>query len=125
MNISEKTTTALLLDNEVVNTLIVNILKDDIIMHRIEDVMFRFHNAFHPEKREGVDSEWTWGFSGYNTALCLLQVDDEEDLCNILCEINFRMKNNSIENANILAEKIYFRWLVEIKNYYTKRMFAH
>ncbi len=98
--------------------IILQILTDDIIFTKIEDVMFKFHNVFDPDNAEDPDGEFARKYNGYATAFEMLGIDLYGKLGEILGELTYNMKNESEERADILAQKIYAKWLDEIKNFF-------
>ncbi len=104
--------------------IILQILTDDIIFTRIEYVMFKFHNVFAPDNSQDIDSEFTMKYGGYATAFDILGIDKHSKLGEILGELTYKMKDQSEERADILAQKIYSKWLDEIKNYFLTKKAA-
>lgn len=104
--------------NKKTENAIVKILTDDIIYTRIEDALFRLHNAFNPSNSQDIDSKFTYEYSGYSTAFDILGIDKHDELAEILGIVTYEMKQASNESADVLASKIYHNWLNEIKNYF-------
>lgn len=103
---------------------IIDILKDYILWYRMDKGMRLILNAFHPAEYNH-EFETDYKYSGYIIAYDLMGVSDEPtnnevdlgaDLHKILSDII-----DSDEPANVLAERIYIDWLVEIRQFYTNK----
>ena len=110
--------------NDAQSQVIIKIIKDDIIFCRVEDLMYQISKVFAPAKRECYNWEAFEKYSGYTVAFEILGITEEDNLCGILSDLNFDMKYQNEQPADELAKQIYFKWLIEIKNYYTKQKSA-
>lgn len=110
--------------NELQQRAIINILSDHILWVRVEECLFKISNAFNPSKKECMDWTAEDNFHGYTTALMLLGIENNEDLCSELCDVTSKMISESENASTELAKDIYFEWLVAIKNFFTLKSVA-
>ncbi|MFV0377770.1 MAG: hypothetical protein ACK5JD_10780 [Mangrovibacterium sp.] len=102
---------------------IIGILSDHIMWFRVSNGMFKVINAFHPSECEN-DFTPDFNFHGYSNAFKVLGIWDEDELVNKLTQIYLDNYLDSEENAETLAHKMYFEWMVIIRNYFTKKTAA-
>lgn len=99
----------------------IQVLKDHIIWTRMSELIYKIQNIYNPSKNLPTEFEAEDHYEGYGTALLLLNITANSDLCCEIGDITYELILNSEENAKDLAEKIYVEWLVTIKNFYTSR----
>ena len=97
---------------------IICILQDAIIWKRVSNSVYNLLNAFHPGKTNGdpENFELEGQYHGYENAIKIMGLSDNDELCNELSELFWNMQDEK-SKANDLAEKIYIEWLVCIRNY--------
>ena len=110
--------------NNVKEKAIIKIISDFIIWHRVNKGVETMLNAFNPSEYT-YDFDTDHKFHGYTIAWDLMGVSDEpmrngvELGMNLHDVLNEAMKSQ--EPANVIAERIYIDWLVEIRAYYTQK----
>ena len=110
-----------LIKHKIKEQAVVNILKDHIIWIRVSELVYNIQNIYNPSKKQPFDWDAENNYEGYGTALLLMDISSDEDLCSKIGDITHDAILNSNENAKDLSEQIYVEWLVAIKNHYTKR----
>lgn len=110
--------------NKLQERAIINVLNDHILWVRVESALFTISNAFNPSAKKGMDWSAEDNFHGYTTALIILGIENNEDLCSELSDIVSKMVSESENASTELAREIYFEWLVAIKNFFTLKTVA-
>ncbi|WP_233881879.1 hypothetical protein [Tenacibaculum piscium] len=97
-------------------TVIVKIITDHIVFTRIQDGMHSVLNCFNPD---GELKEFNAEYSGIDTALMLMGVNDEMLIGRLHDSYyNGVFGNSSMMVATELAKVIYVEWLCDIKNHF-------
>lgn len=113
---------------EIKEDVILDILKDHIVWYRLREGMNTILNAYHPGG-DVIPFEPDLNYTGYGSALKLMgvdtmprikQVDIHKELHKILSEIM-----ESDQKADVLAQRLYAKWLEWIKEYYTELDMNH
>lgn len=100
---------------------ILKILSDDVMSYRIDHSIQKLYNCFAPFEK--IDPDWD-GLNkrnGYQSAITLLGLENENDLCDKLFNIVYEHGSNNQFNAEMVANVILQTWEFEIKNYFSTK----
>ncbi|MFS4446734.1 hypothetical protein [Maribacter sp. 2307UL18-2] len=113
------------IDKKLKEEIILDILNDHIIWHRLKRGMRKILNAYHPGGDE-IEFETDWKYVGYGSALKLMGVDNIPTKKGADIHENFydilRGVLKSDEKSSVLAKRLYNDWLAEIVRFYTDEL---
>jgi hypothetical protein len=87
-----------------------NILHDYVIFRRIANSMIPLLNAVNPTNLVNC-FEIEGDLKGHTITFLLMDIVDEDDLCENLSNVMFDIIDNENDHATVLADKIYTTWL--------------
>lgn len=109
------------LEQENIRTAVIEILTASIIFFRIENAMFHTHNVFAPYLKNGSDWEVETQISGHRSIYKILNIYNEDKLCNSLVHFFHNTVYHNGSSADSLAKTVMILWENEFTNYFSTK----